>query len=221
MQPLKCLSLLCLGAVLVSAEPVQLANPGHQIEQPGAGRPQALAAFESWAKRYAATPGGNSRAPMLAQGLALAKERHAALRELVISDPARALAEAIPDSVRKQIPSQIAAELEVPVSGIGDLSVLCAIPTTGEHEAPVIKRLVRLNGQTYRTFVYGRRLEQTTKYRIPLHGVAIDGFLALHESALSDLESAEAAESAEPVIDLSKDAGVFADAGPARLARMG
>lgn len=43
----------------------------------------------------------------------------------------------------------------------------------------------------FKAFVYGRRLGQTTKYDLPVHGVALEGRLALHSSPVRQLEPGE------------------------------
>ena len=48
-----------------------------------------------------------------------------------------------------------------------------------------------MDGENFRAFVYGRRLAQTTKYDLPIHGVAVDGKLALHSSPVRQLEPGE------------------------------
>ncbi|MFA6546411.1 MAG: immunoglobulin domain-containing protein, partial [Limisphaerales bacterium] len=52
-------------------------------------------------------------------------------------------------------------------------------------------RNVRVGGENFKAFVYGRRLAQTTKYDLPVHGVAVDGKLALHSSPVRQLEPGE------------------------------
>ena len=170
---------------------------------------------------YAAKSGTIAGSGNVEQGVTLAKQRRAALRELIISDPAMALEASIATEVRELLPQAITNELETPVYGTGDLMVVCAMPEMGRRELPEIQRSVRLDGHTYRAYVYGRRETETTKLKIPLHGVALDGVLALHESVLSELDSVRAAQNTEPVVDVSKTAGVLPGSGAARLARLG
>ena len=160
-------------------------------------RPQ-IAAFHSWANRYAATPEA-ARAGLRPEGISLAKQRRAALLELIKSDPAHALALSVPASVRRHLPDEILREMETRVAGLGDLSVRCAIPTPGRPAIESIERFVILDGHSYRASVSGRRLHQTTKHGIPLHGVALDGVLAVAESALREFESDELPEPSKPV----------------------
>src|SRR5262249_28588982 len=140
--------------------------------------------FDSWANRYAAVSGTRANSANVAEGLRLAKERRSALLELMKSNPDRALKASIAGSTRKLLPAEIANELEVPVSGVGDFFVLCAIPPQGARTVEPIQRFVVLNGRTYSAFVYGRRVGEITKYSIPLHGVAVGDVLALDESVL-------------------------------------
>src|SRR5262249_10189363 len=141
--------------------------------------------------------------------------------ELIKSDPRRALAAAIPNHVRKGLRADIQEQLEAPVSGVGDLLVFCVMPRKGAQGNASVQRVVSLNGVTYQTSVYGRRAWETTKYGIPLHGVALDGFLALDENVLSELDPAKESDLTEPITDLSDLANSSAGAGPAKLARMG
>jgi hypothetical protein len=83
----------------------------------GKERHGALAAFSAWADT---SP--TSEPESLARGVALAKQRRNLLAQLITSDPAQALAAAIPATVRKRLPAEVAEQLETFVSGIGDLS---------------------------------------------------------------------------------------------------
>jgi hypothetical protein len=123
--------------------------------------------------------------------------------------------------VRQHLPSRIQEQLETPVSGVGDFLVLCAESPNHEQSDESIIRLVRLNGRTYRAAVYGRRLNQTTKYSIPLHGVALDDVLALHENVLAELEPGETPDSTDSIVDVVTDAGQPAALGSRILARLG
>ncbi|HTY88969.1 MAG TPA: hypothetical protein VMB80_16100 [Candidatus Acidoferrum sp.] len=184
-----------------SAKPAAYASAWGR-EQP---RPE-LAAFQSWAGRYQAAASPAARAGLVAEGVGLAKQRRALLADLIERDPEMALAAAVPAPVRDQLPGEILAELEPRVSGIGDFSVLGVLRATNGPAVEPIQRLVRLNGRTYRAWVYGRRLGQTTKFGIPLHGVAIDGVMAVHEDALRELEADETATPARPMVDLRSTA---------------
>ena len=222
MQPIKCLAyVLCLGAVLVSISPAQTASTRAPILPRRIELQRALASFASWAKRYATKSGSVTGASSLEEGLRLAKQRRVAFLELIQSDPSMALTESLPANLRNLLPAGIVEQLEVPLNGTGDLLVLCAMPAQGAPASEAIQRFVRINGHTYTALVFGRRLGQTTKYGIPLHGVAVDGVLALDDKVLAALETEEASSPSEPIVDLSAVAGPLAGSGPPVLARMG
>src|SRR5581483_10623897 len=160
----------------------------------------ALKAFRDWTVKYSNIDRSTSRGSLMSEGIHLARSRRVVLENLIRSDPARAISLAIPASVRKTLPPQVVNELETLVSGIGNFSVLAYFPSRGAPALPPYQRIVRLNGAEYRTYVYGRRMGQTSKLGIPLHGIAINGELALHEDVLRRVEADEVAGS---IIDLT------------------
>src|SRR5688572_6660299 len=81
---------------------------------------EAFARFKDWTERYlAAEPA--SRAGLLAEGVELATSRRAALKELIQSNPERALELTVPSGVRKQLPVEIASLLENQINARGKL----------------------------------------------------------------------------------------------------
>lgn len=181
----------------------------------------ALVAFDSWAERYRTASPVAGKAQMHTEGVVLAKQRRVAFAEIIKADPERALAMAVPNSVRQSLPTEIANELEAHVSGVGDFSVLCAIRAKEGPSVEAIQRFVHLDGQTYRAYTYGRRSGETTKYGIPLHGVAVDGVLALDENALRELPLDEPPDVARAAVDLRTPAEKSAGTAAVILAEMG
>jgi uncharacterized repeat protein (TIGR01451 family) len=159
----------------------------------------AIAAFSAWAERYATLQSETDKTAALPEGVSLAKERKVALQGLIQRDPARALTLAVPVSIREKLPAQIETELETRVSGLGDYSVVCAFPAPGHPIAQSIRRYVSVNGRKYDVSTYGRRLGQTSKYGIPLHGIAVGGLLALHESTIRVLDPGETPDPSQTV----------------------
>jgi len=162
--------------------------------------PAAFTAFKTWSARYlAASPA--ERASLAPEGLALAATRRAALRELIQSDPRAALAQATPFATRRALPPQIAAQLETRLSLRGDYTVLATLPTPGDSTPPAIQRHVTSGDRAYQAFVYGRRLAQPSQQNLPLHGIALDGLLALDESPVRILEPGESPDPAKRQLD--------------------
>lgn len=139
------------------------------------------------------------------------------MRELIASDPRGALAASVRVAVRQQLPEVVQAELETRLSGRGgDYLVVARTPAEGNPPAPV-DRMIVLGGTRYVAHVYGRRLHQSSKRGASLHGIALDGHLAVHESPLRVLEPGERAAgmgAVGPVTEGTPPAP-FATAGPA------
>lgn len=155
-----------------------------------AQRGQTFDAFREWSARYqAATPTG--RAALEAEGLALARARRAAMARWIERDPEFALAQAVGPDARRELPAAVRAELEAQVDGRGHffLMVRCGSNVRADQQ---FVRQAQIGEETYSAFVYGRRHHLTTKYDVPLHGVALDGKLALHESPVRQLDPLEA-----------------------------
>lgn len=178
-------------------------------------------AFHSWTKRHLADSDPASRAEALPEGIALAKQRRRALLEIIKSDPSQALALSVPAAVRKRLPAEVVHELETRVSGMGDYSVLGVMTARSGPAVESVQRFVRIDGRSYRAYVSGRRAGQTTKRHVPLHGVALDGALALADSALRELEPDEAPPSAQPLIDLRTSAEKLEASASPTLAEVG
>ncbi len=156
-----------------------------------AAQPEALAAFRAWAGRYRTAPAG-ARAALLDEGVALARARRAALLDLIKSDPQRALAVTVPAVVRRELPEAVLAQLEQRIAGQGELALVAATPAPGEALAgPRVFRHARIEGATYTAHVYGRREPQIALEGASLHGITLDGQLALHESPVRALEPGE------------------------------
>lgn len=174
-----------------------------------------LMAFRDWAERFRAVPSDQRRA-LAAEGVELARARRPDMLRLIQRDPQRALAATVPAALRQILPAAVLAELETRVSGTGDYTLIAKVYAPGEH-GPAQRRVVYLGGVTYDVHPYGRREEQLTKDGASLHGIALDGHLALHESPLRVLEPGEipataAAEkcpvSSEVVPPLTPNSGV-------------
>ncbi|MDB6025377.1 MAG: hypothetical protein JWM68_1600, partial [Verrucomicrobiales bacterium] len=150
-----------------------------------------LAAFSSWSERFiAAAP--SERDELAGPGLALAKTRREFLEKLIKTDPRSAIEQAIPDDVRRKLPSNIQQELEERVAGRGFFGVL--ISDYPEDSRREVRREVILNHRRYDAYVYGRRTSQTTLERETFWGIAVGSSLAIHEAPVRVLSSDESAQ---------------------------
>ncbi len=162
-------------------------------------QPDAFAAFRAWTERYLAASSA-VRAALEAEGLTLAQQRRVAMKQLIERDPRLALDLTVPAAVRTSLPTTIVAELEQRFSAIGDFSLMAIDydlkerirrQQAGLNSDPFQSFIQWAGGPEYRAYVYGRRAEMTTKFGVPLHGVALDGVAALHEAAARLLEPGE------------------------------
>src|SRR5215204_6859553 len=143
---------------------------------------EAFARFHDWADRYLEAPVEN-RAGLETEGLELARSRRAVLRDLIQSDPQRALGVAVPVAVREALPQAINELLEERINARGRLAVLGALAEPGkENEVIPIFRTAKFNEREFQAFVYGRRLGEPTRHRIPIDGIALDNLIAVNEN---------------------------------------
>lgn len=152
-----------------------------------------FARFAEWANEYRGADAGQ-KTSLEQEGIRLARERREALRSLISSDPARALALAVPEGVRRSLSESVTSLLEERVSGRGSLDVFGALAKPGrENEVTPTFHTATIDGRSYQAFVYGRRLGVPTRRNIPLNGVAVDNLFAVNENPLRILEPEEAA----------------------------
>ncbi len=162
--------------------------------------PAPMAAFRQWAKHYVAAPS----ADMVAEGVKLATDRRAAMVDLIEQNPEKALENGVPVSVRRALPSEVLSLLEEKVDGVGDL--VATAYHYPDQRVPAGKRLVERSvemedGRSFEGFVYGNREYQPSREAIPVHGIAIDGKMALSQWPGRVLEPVELAEARQAVVE--------------------
>lgn len=145
-------------------------------------------AFREWQARYRAAA---DNAGLEAEGVARARDRRAAMARWIERDPEFALAQAVGPDVRRGLPAAVRAELEQLIDARGHYSVMVRCGSQVRVDQQFVRQ-ARIGEAVYMAFVYGRRYNQMTKFDVPLHGVALDGKLALHESPVRQLEPLEA-----------------------------
>ncbi len=151
----------------------------------------AFARFNHWVERFESAA-ADTREGLLAEGILLARERRSEMLGTIRTQPRLALELGLPRRVRSELPQAVLEFVEQRVSGRGDLTVLAALAEPGrEGKVPPLSRRVTLGEQEYEAFVYGRREDESSRYRVALHGVAMDGLLAVDENAGRILEEAE------------------------------
>ncbi len=169
--------------VIAASTPATQVAPVKNLKGP---RYPELARFSAWAKGAVGSNQVN-----VADGVELAKERRAVMRHLIETDPQQALQEAAPFGWRSKLPAAVTQYLEQQVDGRGSLDVLMA--TDFDTHTSTVTRSVSVNGNRYDAFVYGARSSQMTQASIPLHGIALDGEMAVSADAVRVLTQEEVA----------------------------
>ena len=181
------------GATLDSVSRVPAAGE-RGVAQPGL-RPEFMArlspevaALREWAVRHAAAPAAE-RSRLLDEGRALVEGHRSRLRELIMQDPRRALEEALPMVLRQELPAELTARLEERVNAEAFFGVLGR--ATGDGVEAVRREVLLTDGRRYEARVFGRRARQRTVAQTFVHGVALDGVMAVAEEPLRALEVGE------------------------------
>jgi hypothetical protein len=149
-------------------------------------------AFNDWADRWqAATPAG--REAMRSEGLQLATERRPEMKALIVTNPRMALDHAVARVILQDLPAEITAHLEKPVSATGDLNVY-----RGRPEGPVapgtdltLRYFETPDGSSYKARVSSELETVNSKQGVPLRGVAIDREMAVASNPVRSLERGE------------------------------
>lgn len=152
--------------------------------------------FETWCGQYLQGKTADV-SEQLRRGQYLAIKRRELLRELIVIAPKAALEHAVTSYTYRRLPASITANLEGVVSGSGDFLVY--VIDQDHYTRSLIKREVVLGGSRYTAFVYGRRETMTTKFSIPLHGIVVDGSMAVAEEPVRRLAPQELAAQVRPL----------------------
>ncbi len=143
--------------------------------------------FQEWARTYTTTLNEGVRARMRAHGLALVRQRRIAMRELVRTDPQKAVVLSLASGgLRTNLPVEITRELETPLSEFGDLLVVGALQRINGPAVEPVQRFAKIGKQSYRVFSSRKRPVVATMRNVQIQGVAVDGFLALDDSCVMD-----------------------------------
>ena len=161
--------------------------PIQDVTEWPANRAEPFEKLRAWQAQYRAA---TDKAALEAEGVTLAQSRRAAMTKWIERDPEFALTQAVGPDARRDLPAAVVAQLERWVEGRGGLEVVVRCgPNVKTSEQ--FTRTIRVGGEEFKAFVYGRRLGQTTRYDLPVHGVAVEDKLALHSSPVRQLEPGE------------------------------
>ncbi|RYD61572.1 MAG: hypothetical protein EOP83_16710, partial [Verrucomicrobiaceae bacterium] len=149
-----------------------------------------LAAFANWTRDYLdASP--EVRTAMRDRGVELAKARHTVMASLIQSDPREAIANTPPVVVRQQLPATVEELLEERISDRGDIFRVMGVANPGDKQVIPTVDQARIAGQTYQAHRYGDRTLTPHLKDISVHGITLDGHLAVLDSPVRKMEVGE------------------------------
>ncbi|MGZ4971925.1 MAG: immunoglobulin domain-containing protein, partial [Limisphaerales bacterium] len=176
----------------------------------------AFAKFDTWAAKFSSAT-SSGRAALEVEGIALAKERRDAMKEMIQKDPERALALAVRYEQRLSLPSGVVDQFEQQVNGTGDIHVGYACAP--ERAETILT--ANVGGKSYEAYTRGRYFAGSSG-NVTVNGVAVDGALAISKNPVRVLEPQEAA-SKYPNVDqglcavckrpVTSDSGTVVEAG--------
>lgn len=152
-------------------------------------KPVAETAFEEfrrWTEHFAAS-GADAE-----KGVELALQRRSEMLDIIDKNPRRALELAVPESVRQRLPAGVVALLEQRIESRGDLLVQAT--TSSDGGCQITRTATLRDGRVLDAHTFGRRGAMPTRDNIAIHGVALDGKLALADLPGRVLEPVEVAE---------------------------
>ncbi|MES2661138.1 MAG: RICIN domain-containing protein [Verrucomicrobiota bacterium] len=159
-----------------------------------------LAAFAEWTVRYLdAAP--DARESLLGEGISLAETRRTVMAQLILTDPREALANTVPVLVRQRLPWAVQDLLEERVSDRGDVYRIMGIAGPGDKTViPTIEQ-AQIGKRVFQAYRYGDRALTPHLKNVSLHGITLDGHLAILDSPVRKMEDGEtAAETTEECV---------------------
>jgi hypothetical protein len=154
-------------------------------------------AFESWLTDFRrADP--TAAVSLTPKGRVLAEARRAGLKYLIETAPRRALEFALAADVRAELPTEVQSLLEQRLDARGNFEVVVSCYGTQTRT----DHFVEVDGHRYAAYVFGRRDQEATKNNVPLHGILLDGAVALEETPYRLLDDGEKAALHLPELQL-------------------
>jgi len=180
-----------LLAVIVALYGAAVASPAASRDENIAQKPDVFTQFHKWCQDYELAS-SNQQAQFLLDGVVLAEQRRQMLKRLIVGDPKRALAVSMTEKQREKLPPDIAGKLEEWVSGIGDIRVIRQAGKAKYPSSDGLVRTVAIKGRIMEAHVFGWRLVDQDITGLPLHGVVVDGIMAVAESPVRKLDPGQA-----------------------------
>lgn len=191
--------LIKFGRVETRIHPSDLQTHSQREDSPGTEvlGSHPIDSFDEWVQTAPPASGShNWTEEDLQEGIALARERGAAMRELMRRDPDAALEAALGYKEYAQLPKEIQVWVEEPFSEAASLEVQISCGMAHDHEAHhshLHHRLVDEARKTWEVFLPEKERVGLTKDGIPLQGIRLDGRAVIRGSVFQVLSGDEAA----------------------------
>jgi autotransporter-associated beta strand protein len=133
-----------------------------------------FAAFQQWTEQYAAADEAVKR-ELAKEGQRLAGIRRGQFAEMMRKNPARALALAVPQTVRRALPAEVLEKLEKPLDTMGAIEHLAVLPwAEPDQSIPADSYFVVIGGNRIRAYVTQERDGQLSRERTPISGYLME-----------------------------------------------
>ncbi len=151
-----------------------------------------VTAFNDWAKQWKAAD-APAREAMRAEGVRLAAERRPEMKALIVRSPRMALDYAVSRVILQDLPEEIVAQLERPVSATGNLNVYRGKPqgAVADGTELTLRYFETTDGKSYKARVSDELESLNSRNAVALRGVAIDRELAVSSNPVRQLEKGE------------------------------
>ncbi|MDQ8204117.1 PKD domain-containing protein [Pelagicoccus sp. SDUM812003] len=152
-----------------------------------AERSSPPANLSEWLRRFRYS----DRKPSLDQGLDLAAARRARMARLIREDPGAAIDSMLPYSDYLALPPEIARLIERPFACATDFQAIATCDQRHARPHPT-RFFIDLETRRIELHLPPERAGLTSKYQMPLSGIAIDGHGTIHRAAAPALSAGEA-----------------------------
>ncbi|MGJ8639759.1 MAG: Calx-beta domain-containing protein [Opitutaceae bacterium] len=140
--------------------------------------------LDAWLASYIEAP-APVQSSMLPAGVVAAKERAAAIKQLIVTDPAAALENVVTLAEYNKLPAALRPYYETPTSAVGDIDLRWATHVHGDeaHQCSPENRLF-IEDQSYTLYGAGRRAAQSPVFDLPVTAYVLDDVALVAESSV-------------------------------------
>jgi hypothetical protein len=158
--------------------------------------------FAGWRQQLGTTPMTSAQ---LDEGKRFAEARRAAMLQLMRENPLRALEQSLKWDEWAALPAETRALVEEPFSQTVEFSMVPDCRPVDARSTPWQTHRVKMNGEWFDAFVFGRRVNMNAKNGLPVQGIRLGNQVALWDGAVLPLEGNELA-AAQKILPMATNA---------------